>query len=116
MQLLTGTQVLFAADSVGLSDAARTQLSQIAAALVDYPFVNLTVTGHVAIPTGTAAEAVAFSENRAQIVVDELVRLGVPAARLTVVGAGAGDPIGDNATSEGAALNRRVTFAIQEDS
>jgi len=116
VQLLTGTPVLFGVDSIGLSDAALTQLAQVAAALTEYPALKLTVTGHIAIPTGTTAEAIAFSESRAQVVVDELVRLGVPASRLAVVGAGASDPVGDNATAEGAALNRRVTFAIQEDS
>jgi outer membrane protein OmpA-like peptidoglycan-associated protein len=116
VQLLTGTAVRFAPDSVGLSDTARAQLSRIAAALTEYPELELTVTGHIAIPTGTAAEAIAFSERRAQAVVDELVRLGVPASRLAVVGAGASDPVGDNATADGAALNRRVTFAIEEDS
>jgi outer membrane protein OmpA-like peptidoglycan-associated protein len=116
VEILTGTTVLFAADSVSLSDAALAQISQVAAVLTDYPTVRLTVTGHIAIPTGTAADALAFSERRAQAVVDELVRLGVPASRLEAVGAGASDPIGDNATAAGAAQNRRVVFAIQEDS
>jgi outer membrane protein OmpA-like peptidoglycan-associated protein len=107
---------MFAADSTALPDRATTQLSRIAAALTDYPDLRLTVTGHIAIPTGTPADAIAFSEARAQAVVDELVRLGVAVSRLDVVGAGAADPVGDNATAEGAALNRRVTFSIEEDS
>ena len=115
VQLLTGTAVMFGLDSVALSDAALTQLSQIAAALEEYPALTLTVTGHIAIPTGTAAEAIAFSEPRpgGRRRARAPRRPAVPSR---VVGAGASDPVGDNATAEGAALNRRVTFAIQEDS
>ena len=112
---LTETDVLFAADSVTLDDAALTQLSQVAALLTDRPDLRLTVTGHIAIATGTEAEAIAFSEVRAQAVVDELLRRGAKPDQLTVVGAGSGDAVGDNATPEGAAANRRVTFTIQED-
>jgi outer membrane protein OmpA-like peptidoglycan-associated protein len=113
---LTGTDVLFEPDSVALSDAALTQLSQVAALLTEKPSLRLIVTGHIAIATGTEAEAIAFSEVRAQSVVDELLRRGARPDQLTVVGAGSGDAVGDNATPEGAAANRRVTFAIQEDS
>jgi outer membrane protein OmpA-like peptidoglycan-associated protein len=112
---LAGTDVLFAADSVALTDAALTQLSQVAALLTDRPDVRLTVTGHIAIPTGTEAEAIAFSAVRAQVVVDELLRQGAKPGQLTVVGAGSADAVGDNSTPEGAAANRRVTFTIQED-
>ncbi len=112
---LTETDVLFDADSLALTDAALTQLSQVAALLTDRPDLRLTVTGHIAIATGTESDAIAFSELRAQAVVDELLRRGARAGQLTVVGAGSGDPVGDNATPEGAASNRRVTFAIQED-
>lgn len=112
---LTETDVLFDADSLALTDAALTQLSQVATLLTDRPDLRLTVTGHIAIATGTEADAIAFSELRAQAVVDELLRRGARPGQLTVVGAGSGDPVGDNATLEGAASNRRVTFAIQED-
>jgi outer membrane protein OmpA-like peptidoglycan-associated protein len=112
---LESTDVLFGPDSVALSDASLTQLSQVAALLTDMPGLRLIVTGHVAIPTGTEADAIAFSELRAQAVVDELLRRGVSPDQLAVVGAGSSDAVGDNTTAAGAASNRRVTFAIQED-
>jgi outer membrane protein OmpA-like peptidoglycan-associated protein len=112
---LESTDVLFGADSVALTDASRTQLSQVAALLTDVPTLRLIVTGHVAIPTGTEADAIAFSELRAQAVVDELLRSGVSPDQLIVVGAGSSEAVGNNATAEGAASNRRVSFAIQED-
>ena len=113
---LTSTDVLFGPDSIALTDAAMTQLSQVAALLADRPDLRLTVTGHIAIATGTEADAIAFSQLRAQTVVDELLRRGASPDQLTVVGAGSADAVGDNATPDGAASNRRVTFAIQEDS
>lgn len=112
---LTETDVLFDADSLALTETARTQLSRVAALLTERPDLRLTVTGHIAIATGTEADAIAFSELRAQVVVDELLRRGARPGQLTVVGAGSGDAVGDNATPEGAASNRRVTFSIQED-
>ncbi len=115
-RLLETTDVLFDADSVSLNDAALSQVRQIASELTEHPELRLTVTGHIAIATGTEAEAIAFSAVRAQAVADELMRGGVRPDRLTVVGAGSGGPVGDNATPEGAASNRRVTFTIQEDS
>jgi outer membrane protein OmpA-like peptidoglycan-associated protein len=114
-QWLESTDVLFEADSVALTDAAVIQLSQVAALLTDRPDLRLTVTGHIAIATGTEADAIAFSQQRAQVVVDELLRRGARPGQLTVVGAGSGDAVGDNATADGAAANRRVTFAIEED-
>ena len=115
-RLVTETAVLFGPDSITVTDDALARLAPIAALLTDRPDLRLTVTGHIAIPTGTEADAIAFSELRAQAVVDELLRRGARPGQLTVVGAGASDAIGDNATPEGAASNRRVTFAIQEDS
>jgi outer membrane protein OmpA-like peptidoglycan-associated protein len=112
---LTETAVLFDADSVTLTDAGLTQVDQVAALLADRPDLRLIVTGHIAIATGTEEEAVAFSLLRAQSVVDELLRHGARPGQLTAVGAGSSEPVGDNATAEGAAANRRVTFAIQED-
>jgi outer membrane protein OmpA-like peptidoglycan-associated protein len=115
-RMLESTELLFEADSVTLTEAALAQVAQVAAVLTERPDLRLTVTGHIAIATGTEAEAVAFSAVRAQAVVDELLRNGVRPDQLTVAGAGSGDPVGDNATPEGAASNRRVTFTIQEDS
>jgi outer membrane protein OmpA-like peptidoglycan-associated protein len=111
---LGDTDVLFAADSFALTPGALTQLSQVAGVLVDHPRLHLIVTGHIAIATGTEADAIAFSEARAQAVVDELLRLGARPGQLTIVGAGSADAVGDNSTPEGAASNRRVSFAIEE--
>ena len=51
-----------------------------------------------------------LSRRRAQSVVQALIDLGVPADLLVSRGYGPSRPIGDNRTSEGRALNRRVDF------
>ena len=43
---------------------------------------------------------------------DYLSRQGVAATRLSIEGRGPNDPIGDNATADGRALNRRVEIYL----
>ena len=62
---------------------------------------------------GNAANNQRLSQQRAEAVRDALVRLGVAAERLTARGFGPDQPVGDNATPEGRALNRRVEFIIE---
>jgi outer membrane protein OmpA-like peptidoglycan-associated protein len=49
-----------------------------------------------------------LSQRRAQAVVDWLVAHGIGADRMTPVGRGEAEPVADNATADGRALNRRV--------
>jgi outer membrane protein OmpA-like peptidoglycan-associated protein len=62
---------------------------------------------------GNVANNQRLSQQRAEAVRDALVRLGVAAERLTARGFGPDQPVGDNATPEGRALNRRVEFIIE---
>ena len=55
-----------------------------------------------AIPTAPGRWRQTLSVNRAKSVTDYLARQGVAAGRLSVEGRGPNDPIGDNATAEGA--------------
>ncbi|MEO1629024.1 MAG: OmpA family protein, partial [Bacteroidota bacterium] len=53
-----------------------------------------------------------LSMDRAKAVVDFLVEKGVPSDRLEFQGYGESQPIDDNETEEGRAINRRVEFKI----
>jgi outer membrane protein OmpA-like peptidoglycan-associated protein len=53
-----------------------------------------------------------LSNNRAKSVVQYLQRLGIDASRMVSQGYGETKPVGDNATDEGRALNRRVEFKL----
>lgn len=69
--------------------------------------LKLAVEGH----TDNVVKAkrnVTLSRERAQAVVDALIKDGIDSARLSAAGHGAGKPIGDNGSDEGRAKNRRV--------
>ena len=53
---------------------------------------------------------VQLSLNRAEAVRDYLIKLGVAAERLDVKGFGEKNPLEDNESPEGRAINRRVQF------
>ena len=55
-----------------------------------------------------------LSEKRAKAVCDYLITKGVDASQLSFKGYGANTPIGDNATPEGRANNRRTELKVVE--
>jgi OmpA-OmpF porin, OOP family len=61
---------------------------------------------------GTDAYNQELSVKRAQTVKAYLVTKGIAQNRLTTVGFGKNDPVEDNATAEGRAMNRRIVFKI----
>jgi outer membrane protein OmpA-like peptidoglycan-associated protein len=63
---------------------------------------------------GTDAYNQNLSERRAKTVRDYLAAKGIDPKRLTIKGYGESDPIADNTTPEGRALNRRIEFKIIE--
>lgn len=67
----------------------------------------LEVVGHTD-STGPAAYNQGLSERRAQAAADYLAGNGLNASRMTVKGMGESNPIADNATRDGRAMNRRV--------
>jgi outer membrane protein OmpA-like peptidoglycan-associated protein len=55
-----------------------------------------------------------LSVERAQKMIDELVKRGITAGRFSYKGWGGQKPLGDNSTDEGRRLNRRVEITILE--
>lgn len=70
---------------------------------------NLLIEGY-ASSDGDEDYNVELSIKRAQAVLEYLVKLGVPETRLEVIGFGEENPLEDNQTSLGRAINRRVQF------
>ena len=62
--------------------------------------------------TGSMATNMKLSQERANTVRSELIKDGIPADRITAVGRGPENPIGDNKTKEGRQLNRRVAIIL----
>ena len=63
---------------------------------------------------GSEAYNLKLSQRRADAVRNEMIRRGAPADRITATGYGEANPVGDNATKEGRARNRRVELYGRE--
>jgi len=72
---------------------------------------NILVTGY-ADNTGSAAINEKISNQRAEFMKRNLVDMGIPVALITVSGKGELEPVSDNNTDEGRALNRRTELLI----
>jgi OOP family OmpA-OmpF porin len=90
---------------------AKTLLDQVADALLARTDIKFEIGGHTDAK-GTDDYNQSLSERRAASVKSYLVGRGVDAGRITSRGYGESVPIGDNATEEGAALNRRVELKV----
>jgi outer membrane protein OmpA-like peptidoglycan-associated protein len=103
--------IQFLPDSVELTETEKVKIREIAAILSQYPG-SLLVAGHAAM-AGSEEGQMRISRERAEAVADFLVGTGVRRQdEVTVEGFGAGRPLGDNATTEGQALNRRVEIIL----
>ncbi|MCB9785282.1 MAG: OmpA family protein [Deltaproteobacteria bacterium] len=97
----------FDVDSDVLRPDAGPALEALLAALNALPTLAVTVEGHTD-SDASDAHNLDLSQRRAAAVVRWLVERSVAPGRLTPVGKGEGEPIADNDTSSGRALNRRV--------
>jgi outer membrane protein OmpA-like peptidoglycan-associated protein len=99
--------VNFASASATLLPESMAVLDAVAAALKADGSAAVEIGGHTD-SSGSAALNRRLSQRRAEAVRAYLVSKGVPAASLTAKGYGADMPVGDNATADGKAANRRV--------
>jgi outer membrane protein OmpA-like peptidoglycan-associated protein len=88
-------------------------LNLLATMLKEKPSYQLTISGYTD-NVGNAADNLILSQDRAENVKTYLMKQGVEEARMTSEGYGLEDPIADNSTAEGRALNRRVEFLVTQ--
>jgi outer membrane protein OmpA-like peptidoglycan-associated protein len=84
-------------------------LNMIIQVLKDNPEIKFEVGGHTD-SDGADDYNLKLSQQRADAVKDQLIKMGVEASRLSAKGYGETKPISDNTTLEGKANNRRVEF------
>jgi len=103
--------ILFATNSSTVSDASKSALHNFANTLKANPDTYIKIVGHTD-STGNVDYNQTLSEKRAKSVDDYLLMQGVSQDRMTFEGKGIHDPIADNSTVDGRALNRRVEILI----
>ncbi|WIY24267.1 OmpA family protein [Parasedimentitalea psychrophila] len=101
----------FETGSAALTANSANVIAKLAGVLKVLPDARLAVVGHTD-NTGDFETNRTLSENRAQAVVTALSADSINPDRLVAVGVGSIDPIASNLSTEGKALNRRVTFVL----
>jgi OOP family OmpA-OmpF porin len=103
--------VEFETGSAVLTDAGKERLAPVVDFLNNQPEVQVVVIGHTDAQ-GSEIYNQKLSEGRAEAVAEYLESRGIAHARLSSRGRGESQPIADNKTAEGRALNRRVELRI----
>ena len=104
--------ILFATNSSTVSSASKSALRNLAQSLNQNPDTDIKIIGHTD-STGKVDYNQTLSEKRAKSVYSYLLEdQGVSSKRMTYEGKGIHEPIADNKTVEGRALNRRVEILI----
>lgn len=108
----TMDRLYFETGKTTLKVNSQEQLKNIAAILKAYPTVELKLGGYTD-NSGDSATNVKLSNDRATVAKDELIKLGVAAARLGAEGYGAQFPVCEaNDTKECKAQNRRIDVRV----
>lgn len=103
--------VYFDTNKSDVKGTSQTTLNKMAQILKDYPKSNVLVEGHTD-SAGPEDYNMNLSKQRATSVTNYLISQGIDKSRLETRWYGEAQPVGDNATTEGKAKNRRVELAI----
>ncbi len=107
------SDVSFDVGRYDIKPAMRPVLDRLATTLNQNPVTMVTIIGHTD-STGSDATNNPLSVNRAAATRDYLVSRGVASTRIAIDGRGSSQPIADNASAAGRAMNRRVEILIAE--
>jgi len=105
--------VTFGFNSAEITADERGTLAEAVSILERYPNVRVEVAGHTD-SVGNPTYNLNLSQRRAESVVEFLVERGIDGDRMVARGYGQNEPIADNATEAGRAMNRRVELRIVE--
>lgn len=103
--------ILFAVGKADLNTESKTALTNFATSLKNTPETDVAIYGHTD-NTGARDFNEKLSVQRAQSVIDFLVKNGIETKRIKGTGLAWDQPVADNATPEGRKQNRRVEVFI----
>lgn len=103
--------VLFESGSAVVAEPFTPLLGLGVSLLTRYPSVTITIIGHTD-SAGSDDANLALSQARVQAVADYWIAAGIDPDRIPTTAFGETSPLGDNDTSEGRRVNRRVEFVI----
>ena len=112
-ETLGAATILFETGSASIDGLSLGLLDRLVRTLQSCPAADVEIGGHTDSRGADNANQT-LSEARATSVLDYMTGVGVRASRITAVGYGESQPIADNATEEGRAQNRRITFTVQQ--
>lgn len=107
------SDVSFDTNRYDIKSNMRPVLDRFATTLNDNPVTTVTIIGHTD-NTGTDAINNPLSVNRAAATRDYLAARGVSPNRISINGRGSREPVADNNTVSGRAMNRRVEIFVGE--
>jgi len=103
--------VFFDVNKFDLKSESEAELDIVVQLMNDNPTVKIQIGGHTD-NVGKPTDNLALSNNRAKSVVNYLISKGISSARLSAKGFGETQPVADNKTEEGKALNRRTEMKV----
>ncbi|MCC7302928.1 MAG: OmpA family protein [Bacteroidia bacterium] len=103
--------IFFDFDKATLRPESKTELDRLIQLLNDIPTLKIEISGHTD-SKGSDEYNLTLSKNRAQAVVDYLIKAGISSGRLVSAGYGETRPIDTNDTDDGRQNNRRTEFEI----
>lgn len=104
--------IVFKSGSSRIDASSAPVLARAAAALAKAPTANVEIAGFTD-NRGKSSSNLRLSKSRAEAVRTYLIKLGASPKQLTAVGYGASQPVADNSTAEGRAVNRRIEFRVK---
>lgn len=111
LKVLIPSHVSFDTGKYALKPELLPVLDSVARALTQHPELRAKAIGYTD-STGTAQVNQTLSVNRARAVTDYIAGRGISGTRLMSEGRGPSNPIADNSTPEGRAMNRRVELFL----
>ena len=103
--------VFFETGSAKLKPTSYAELGRLTKLMSDFPAMRIEISGHSG-KGGSKATNQRLTEAGAKSMVDFLISEGVDAGRLEYKGYAFDQPVADNSTKEGRAMNRRVEFKV----